>query len=931
VRVNPPLRHGGERVISLDGEWSFRLDPDDEGVRGCWFNEPQLLDKTIRVPGCWQGQGFGGDGKETLRDFKLEARVFRATYTGTGWYGKRFDAPAEWRDGRVWLRFGGVHPSADVWLNGARLGGNDLPFVPFGFEVTELVRRDRSNFLAVRVHEKHREFALAFNWQGNWSGLYRSVELAQTGPSYIERCEILPDVDAQVMRFGLRIGDPAAGRSPLTVRVACRPVEAGGSLLEMEAPVTGEALEFELPVPSPHLWSPDAPNLYRVDVALTRGDELLDAVSERTGFVKLSADGNRFLINGEPHYMRGTGDFISCPETGCPDTDRDRWRRKLKTLREYGYNYVRCQSYVYPSEYFDVADEVGLLVQSEMGVLGAWGGHSHWHVYQWPAPTPDNYPLLKRQWDLVVRRDVNHPSANIYCMSNELFQQNQRTPFPRIAWRCYRDTKAIKPTAFVIWTDGGYNPELPGDFVNEFVTHIDYDLGVCNKEAAEYRDKPVIEHEFRWWSAFPDVRVMDKYSGAVRPYAAEIAREAARRWGLDQLLAEAAEMSRRLQFVEMKGKMEACRRDHPHLAGICHFSAMDTNPSPQGVVDEFYEHKYADAELWLQTNGDTIVLSSLGFDDRVRAGGGEFVCRFSVSDFSHPPFEHPTVEWKLVVGDRTAASGELAYAHRPYCTCPAGEIRLALPTVSKPTVARLEGRLREGGRTASNRWDLWIMPPEAPLPNEAAVYGAPRHSWLKGLSGVGVVTAEDLAGNAPVRAVLTEVLDDHLARFMRAGGRVVLAATEGMVRPHPPNFGYVKYFFTPPANYPPYEDGQNGTIIRDHPMLGGMPHEGFADLGFFRLIEDAPPLDLAPLGLHPGEVVIRVIHRYPVFRPLGYLLERRYGDGGLIACALELDQSLPEARYLLGAMVRHATSRSFRPKTPLSDDALNRLRAAAGL
>ncbi len=94
-------------------------------------------------------------------------------------------------------------------------------------------------------------------------------------------------------------------------------------------------------VDSPHPWSPDSPNLYVVEVVLKRGNTTLDAVSERVGFLKLSTDGEHFLINGEPYFMRGTGDFALCPETGCPDTDRERWRRKLKTLREYGYNYVR--------------------------------------------------------------------------------------------------------------------------------------------------------------------------------------------------------------------------------------------------------------------------------------------------------------------------------------------------------------------------------------------------------------------------------------------------------------------------------------------------------------------------------------------------------------------------------------------------------------
>ena len=117
-------------------------------------------------------------------------------------------------------------------------------------------------------------------------------------------------------------------------------------------------------------------------------------------------------------------------------------------------------------------------------------------------------------------------------------------------------------------------------------------------------------------------------------------------------------------------------------------------------------------------------------------------------------------------------------------------------------------------------------------------------------------------GATPV--LLAERLDEALVAFMRRGGRVILAAGEGLVRPHVPNFGYVKYFFTPPANYSPYEDGQNGTVITPHPMLGDLPHEGFADWQLFRLIDNAPPLDLEPLGLADADPVVRVIHRYPV-------------------------------------------------------------------
>jgi hypothetical protein len=905
ARVNPLLTHPSERRLRLDGAWRFALDPDDGGVAERWFRQPERFAETIQVPGSWQGQGFGGDGDDLVWDFQIRTRTFRATYAGTGWYARGFHVPEVWSHERLWLNFGGAHPNAEVWVNGEPVGAHDLPFVPFAFEVTPLIQPGE-NLVVVRVSEHHRLYGLAFNYQGNWSGLYRGVDLTATSGVYLRACRLYPDVQTERLRI---VAEASTSRPGLMLRVAVTLAAGGDPVVAHEAPLPPDGI-VDLPVPSPLLWSPDAPNLYRVDVALCENGEILDAVSERTGFVALSTAGKHVCLNGEPYYLRGSGDFLSCPETGCPDTDRERWRRKLRALRDYGYNYVRCQSYVYGSEYYDVADEVGLLVQSEMGMLGAWGGMSPMHVYQWPKPTPDHYPVLKRQWELTVQRDASHPSANLYCMSNE-YGNGGAFHFPKIAWECYHATKALKPTAFVLWTDGGYRADLPGDFVNDEASR--------DAECA----LPVVQHEFRWWSSFPDVRLKGRYDGAVRPYAIEIAEQAAARQGLGHLLTRFADASQRLQLQEAKLKMESCRRDNPTLAGINHFDAMDANPSPQGVITEFYEHKLATSAEWQRTNGDTVLLAGVNADDRALAGGTTFRCTLAVSDFAHPPCQAPRVEWTLTRSEGTIAEGTLDYAHEAYRTCTAGEIAVALPSVTTPVALTLQATLRDGERVVENAWPLWLFPAETALPVGVARYGTADASWLGAWTELPVV-------ESPRGMVLTDTLDDAMAAFLRDGGRAILAATEGMIRPHPPNFGYVNYYFTPPANYSPYEDGQNGTLVETHPLLGDFPHEGFADLHWFRMIDPAPPLDLAPLELTAGEPAVRVIHRYPVCHPLAYLHEVAVGRGRLILCALALQPEWPEARYLLAQLCAYAQAPTA-PAPEIDAATFARLQAATAL
>jgi hypothetical protein len=662
---------------------------------------------------------------------------------------------------------------------------------------------------------------------------------------------------------------------------------------------------FRIQIRDPMPWSPEEPNLYRLDAELLCGDQVVDALSERIGLVSLSTKGKQFLINGEPYYIRGTGDFHCCPETGSPDTDRDRWRTKLGNLRKFGYNQVRCQSFAPTPEYLDVADEVGLIIQSEMGILGGWSGHSPWHIYAWPQPEPAYKDKLRRQWDLTVMRDVNHPSAAIYCMSNEL---GKDTLYRRTAWQSYRDTKSIKPSSMVIWTDGGYSPKLPADFVNA-EAGIDAE---CNM--------PVIQHEFRWWSAYPDVGLHERFGDALRPYAMEILQGNARSEGVTALLPAIVESTQRLQYTESRTKLEACRRDNRTLAGISHFTAMDIGFSPQGILNDFCEEKVTDPERWLRTWGDTVILMDKGFDDRVMVPAEVLETTLFASDFSHPPLSRPSLHWELEVGGSTASSGAVPYRHLPYRTKRAGKISVEMPRVAEPTRASLRAMLKEGDRAYDNEWDFWIFPDQAEIPDSAVIYRSTAVRWLRGLEGVGRHKATDPI--PPSAIVLSDVLDQNLLDHMLGGGRVLLAATEGLVRVLTSHWGssHGKYFFLPPANYPPYESSQSGSMVVDHPILGGLPHDGYADLQLFRPIAKSPPIDLRPLGGWSVKPIIRALSSYHVFHPLTYLVEFSVGKGALIICALDLNQRWPESRYLLSSMLKHAESKAFKPWNDMGSD-----------
>lgn len=334
-----------------------------------------------------------------------------------------------------------------------------------------------------------------------------------------------------------------------------------------------------------------------------------------------------------------------------------------------------------------------------------------------------------------------------------------------------------------------------------------------------------------------------------------------------------------------------------------------------------------DAGKWRQTNGDTVVLCTLGYDRRVFGSGDEIVCSAVISDFSHPPFSGPTLRWELSGALRSYASDTLEINHKPFCAYEAHQLRIHIPHIEKPDAAILKFTLDENGRRVSNQWPVWLFPSETQAPDGVHRYSKEELTWIKTAEEFPVVPEGVNLDPASHPMVLAEEIDDCLAGYLLCGGKVLIAAAEGLVRPMRSKLGLVKgrYFFTPPANYPPYEDGLDGTIIQNHPALESFYHEGFADLQFYRMLSESPPIDLEPTGLNGADPVIRAMHTYMVGRSLGYLVEASAGKGALILCSLDLDQSFCESRHLLGELCSHALGADFAPSLRLTDDQLRTL------
>ena len=128
------------------GEWLFRTDPKNKGVRNNWqaaaFNAKDW--KPIKVPARW-------------------TQTWVKSYLGYGWYRTSFKVPADWAGKQINLHFRGVGEQAWVYVNGklagehstksTKLGPAKLCNEPFTVKIaSKLLKYGAENTLVVRVH-----------------------------------------------------------------------------------------------------------------------------------------------------------------------------------------------------------------------------------------------------------------------------------------------------------------------------------------------------------------------------------------------------------------------------------------------------------------------------------------------------------------------------------------------------------------------------------------------------------------------------------------------------------------------------------------------------------------------------------------------------------------------------------------------------------
>ena len=403
---NAPARQG----LSLAGPWQTIVDPYESGYYDYRYQVQSDggygANKKPKTPGELVEYNFDTAARlQVPGDWNTQSPELMF-YEGTVWYKRDFDY-ARKPGHRLFVWFGAANYQAIVYLNGVKIGEHSGGFTPFQFEVTNLVR-DKGNFLIVKVdNQRHMEAVptVMTDWW-NYGGLTRDVRVIDVPGTFVEDYWIQLEKGSQSRIAGWVRLNGFAARQKVTIRIP----EAGIA----QTVVTGEngyaPIAFDARLA---LWSPENPKLY--DVAIEAES---DRVADRIGFRSIQASGQTLLLNGKPLHLRGASVHAEAPfRAGRVFSEADA-RTLLRWAREVNCNFVRLPHYPHDEVMARVADEMGLLLWSEIPV--------YWTI-QW-----ENQATLlsaERQLTEMITRDKNRASVILWSVANETPRGDARLKF----------------------------------------------------------------------------------------------------------------------------------------------------------------------------------------------------------------------------------------------------------------------------------------------------------------------------------------------------------------------------------------------------------------------------------------------------------------------------------------------------------------------
>jgi len=418
----------------LNGKWRFAYAINPERREKDFYKEGYNCSSFdyIEVPGHIQMQGYDKcqyintmypwDGVEELRPPHISKE-----YNPVGSYIKYFNLKDELKGKRVFISFQGVETAFYLWINGEFIGYSEDTFTPSEFEITDYIKENEENKLAVEVYK--RSSASWIEDQDFWrfSGIFRDVYLYGIPEIHIRDLFVKSTLDENYEKGMLNIDlNILASEENKVYSIKSYLKDRDNNLVYDFGSVKLEGTKTNLKttVNDVKPWSAEEPYLYTLYVeVLDENNNIIEVVPQKVGFRTFELKDKIMHINGKRIIFKGINRHEFNSRKGRAITKDDMlW--DIKFMKQHNINAVRTSHYPNQSLWYDLCDEYGIYLIDEANLEshGSWQKMGkcdpEWNI---PGSLPEWKEVVLDRAESVLERDKNHPSILIWSCGNESY------------------------------------------------------------------------------------------------------------------------------------------------------------------------------------------------------------------------------------------------------------------------------------------------------------------------------------------------------------------------------------------------------------------------------------------------------------------------------------------------------------------------------
>lgn len=508
---------------SLNGTWECAFVPAREAATE-WRAATPPADgwRPIRVPFSPEAP-LSGVGRQLRPDELL-------------WYRRSLEAPALRPDERLVLHLDAVDWACALHVNGLRVAEHVGGYLPLSVDVTSALHPGE-NLLTLCVHDPSdqgiqlrgkQRLARGGIWYTAQSGIWQDVWY-----------EVVPAAHVAELALDARPADElvvllaqVTGEGALSARL----LDGDREVACASCPASAEGdVRLELPVPAPHLWRPDDPHLYDVEVSYG-SDRVRSYCGFRTVEVRPDAAGvPRVHLNGEPVFLRGVLEQGYWPDGLMTAPSEEALAHDIRVARELGFNLLRVHIKLEQGRFYALCDRIGMLVWQDM--VSGGGAYDDVHTSYLPTLLRASWtrhadtgaraarqlsasdPAYRSEWratcEAAIRRLAGHPCVVGWTLFNEGWGQFDA----RVACEAVR---SLDPTRPISATSGWYDQGC-GDVFS--VHNYFRPLEVWRDRLGSGRAFAISEFGGVSWAVAGHVQLRTSYGYAAAAGGEEFARE----------------------------------------------------------------------------------------------------------------------------------------------------------------------------------------------------------------------------------------------------------------------------------------------------------------------------------------------------------------------------------------------------------------------